>query len=324
MRRREFIAGLGGAAAWPLVACAQQPVLPLVGCLSPFEMPVKQAAAFRRGLAQIGFVDSRSVAIEYHNWQNDSTRLQQLAADLVRRKCAVIVTLSSAPAARAVMAATSTIPIVFTTATDPVQTGLVKSLNRPGGNVTGLTERNVEITPKRLELLKLLIPGASRFAALVDPAAVAVEAVVAELQAAASAHRWQLEVFSAGPIGEVETVYSAVEHQRIDAVVVINSSRFFSLREELAALSLRFKVPAIYWDRGLVEAGGLLSYGVDTVALTNQAGIYTGRILKGEKPTDLPVQQATTFELIINLKTAKALGLAVPPNFLALADEVIE
>jgi putative tryptophan/tyrosine transport system substrate-binding protein len=323
MRRREFIAGLGSAAAWPVVARAQQPTLPVVGFLSPFEVP-NSMAAFHRGLAQIGFVESRNVTIEYHNWQNDSSRLPKLAADLVRRKCAVIVTVSSAPATRAAMTATSTIPIVFTTATDPVQTGLVVSLNRPGGNVTGFTERNVEVTPKRLELLKLLVPGASRFAALVDPAAVAVESVVAELQTAATARGWQLEVFSAGTMREVETAFSGFGQKRIDAVVVVNSSGFFAAREELAALSLRFKIPAIYWDRGLAEAGGLISYGVNIAALHHQAGVYTGRILKGEKPGELPVQQATTFELLINLKTARQQGLEIPPTLLALADEVID
>jgi putative tryptophan/tyrosine transport system substrate-binding protein len=222
------------------------------------------------------------------------------------------------------MTATSTIPIVFTTGADPVQTGLVSSLNRPGGNVTGFTERNVEVTSKRLEFLKLLVPGAPRFAALVDPAAVGVETVVAELQAAASAHGWQLEAFSAGTIREVETVFSAFEHKRIDAVVVVNSAGFFGSREELAALSLRLKVPAIYWDRSFVEAGGLISYGVNIAALHYQAGVYTGRILKGEKPGELPVQQATTFELVINFKTAKALGLTIPETLLATADEVIQ
>jgi putative tryptophan/tyrosine transport system substrate-binding protein len=222
------------------------------------------------------------------------------------------------------MTATSTIPIVFTTGADPVQTGLVSSLNRPGGNVTGFTERNVEVTSKRLEFLKLLVPGAPRFAALVDPAAVGVETVVAELQAAASAHGWQLEALSAGTIREVETVFSAFEHKRIDAVVVVNSAGFFGSREELAALSLRLKVPAIYWDRSFVEAGGLISYGVNIAPLHYQAGVYTGRILKGEKPGELPVQQATTFELVINFKTAKALGLTIPETLLATADEVIQ
>jgi putative ABC transport system substrate-binding protein len=326
MRRREFIAGLGSTAAvWPLAARAQRPAVPVVGYLSPFapESPNKTLAAFHGGLAEAGFMEGRNVAIEYGYAENDSARLSELAADFVRRRCAVIVTVSSANATRAAMAVTATIPIVFVTALDPVLAGLVASLNRPGGNVTGFTELNVDITPKRLALLQSLLPAASRFAVLVDPGMLNRQSVVTELQAAAAANGLQIEVFTAGAIGEIETIFSGLAQKRI-GLLVANSSGFYSLRREFATLAARYAVPAIYWERGLAEAGGLISYGTNVADLHRQAGIYTGRILKGDKPADLPVQQPTKFELVINLKTAKALGLTIPETLLATADLVIE
>jgi putative ABC transport system substrate-binding protein len=262
------------------------------------------------------------VAIEYRWAEGHFDRLSALAADLVSRKVAVIVTPFSPDATHAAKAATTTIPIIFTTGLDPVQTNLVTSLNRPGGNVTGLTALNSDLGPKQLGLLHQLIPGATRFAVLVDT--TPRDSTVANLQAAASFLGKEIEVLRAGTIDEIDAAFASLVQKRADALLVITSVLFFNRRTQLVTLAARHAVPAIYWTRDFTEASGLMSYGSDVTDQLRQAGIYTGRILKGEKPADLPVMRATKFEFVINLQTAKTLGLIIPPGLLAIADEVIE
>jgi len=326
VKRREFITLLGGAAAaWPLALHAQQPAMPVVGYLylgSPAHT-ARQVAAFRRGLSETGYVEGRNVAIEFRWANSEIDRLPTLAAELVGRRPAAIVTPFSSTATRAAKAATSTIPVVFTTGIDPVEAGFVASLNRPGGNVTGLTAMNSELAPKQLGLLHELIPGAGRLAVLVQPSAYSAS-VLARLQAAASPLGWQIEALHAHTIGDIDAAFASLVEKRAAALLVTTDVLFFNSLAQLVTLAARHAVPAIYWTRDFTEAGGLMSYGADVTDQLRQAGIYTGRILKGEKPADLPVLRATKFEFVINLKTAKELGVKISDNLLSLADEVIE
>jgi putative ABC transport system substrate-binding protein len=327
MRRREVITLLGGAAAaWPLAAHAQQPALPVVGFLnaaSP-QSYAQQLSAFFKGLDVTGYVDGRNVAIEYRWAEGQNDRLPTMAADLVRRQVTVIAATST-PAALAAKAATTTIPIVFETGSDPVQLGLVPNLNRPGGNVTGVTQRNAEVVPKRLELLHDLLPAARVMALLVNPTDPALaETTVREVQAATHILGLELHVLNAGSEGDFDAVFAKLIELRAGGLVIGPDVFFVSWSEQLAALSLRHAVPTIFQGRAFAAAGGLLSYGSDIADSYRLAGNYTGRILKGDKPADLPVQLATKVELYINMKTAKALGIAFPLSLLGRADEVIE
>ncbi len=328
MKRRDFIALLGGAAmAWPLAARAQQATMPVIGFLHSASAAAFAAhlAAFRKGLSEAGYVEDQNVAIEYRWAEGQNDRLPALAAELVRRRVAVIITPGSRPASQAAKAATTTIPIVFSFGTDPVQTGVVASLNRPGGNVTGFSEMAAELAPKRLGIMHELMPGAIRFVLLVEPNVPPPPALITDLHAAASAIGRQAEVlYASGTIRDIDTAIENVGQKRIDAILVNPSARFYDLRAQLATLAGRRAIPAIYWDRAFPDVGGLMSYGSSVEDLFRQVGVYAGRILKGENPGDLPVQQPTKFDLVINLKAARALGLEIPPTLLARADEVIE
>ena len=326
MKRRDLIALLGGTAiALPLAARAQQAASPVIGFLnsaspSLYAGPLR---AFLEGLGETGYVDGRNVVIEYRWAEGQYDRLPALAADLIHRQVAVIAATST-PAALVVKAATTAIPIVFTSASDPVQIGLVASLNRPGGNVTGATQLNVEIGPKRLELAHELVPTATTIALLVNPTSPIVETLVKDLQAASGTLGLQMHVLRASDEREIDDAFAAAVQLGAGALVIASDAFFNSRDEQLGALTLRYKLPTIYQYREFAAAGGLMSYGGSLTDTYRQTGIYTGRILKGDKPGDLPVQQATKVELIINLKTAKALGLTVPLTLLGRADEVIE
>jgi putative ABC transport system substrate-binding protein len=325
-RRREFIAALGGAAvAWPLVAQAQQSTVPVIGFLNSASPALfaHLVRAFHLGLSETGYAEGRNVAIDYRWAENQYNRLSVLVGDLVRRQVAVIVAFPNV-SALAAKSATTTIPIVFVTGSDPVEIGLVASLNRPGGNITGVTSLNVEVGQKRLELLHELVPTTTVIAALVNPTNSNAETLSRDLQAATRALGLQLHVLPASTAGDFDTVFASVVRLRAGALVIGADAFFTSRSELLAALTLRHAVPTIYQTREFALAGGLMSYGGSFTDNFRQVGVYTGRILKGEKPADLPVQQATKVDLIINLKTAKALGLDVPPTLLARADEVIE
>ena len=325
MRRRDFITLVGGGAvAWPLVAHAQQAAMPVIGFLhsgSP-EPNARRLAGFRKGLSDAGLVEGKNVAIEFRWAQGKDDRLPELAADLIRQRVAVIATLSSTTAAVAAKAATSTIPIYFLIADPPVELGLVTSLNRPGGNATGITTLAAELAAKRLSLLRELVPQAASMAALVKPSHPSAKPVTQSLQATARTLGVQLNVLEASSDHEIEAAYAALKPRA--ALLVATDPFFFVRRAQLVALSARHAVPTIYDSREFAEAGGLMSYGPNHVNLWAQAGTYVARILKGEKPSDLPVTQAALFEMVINLKSAKPLGVAVPPSMLALADEVIE
>jgi ABC-type uncharacterized transport system substrate-binding protein len=325
--RREFIMLIGGAAAvWPFAARAQQPAMPVIGFLhsqSPdgFTEPLR---AFRQGLKDTGYVDGENVAIEYRWADNQNDRLPALAAELVRRRVAVIATFA-APAALAAKAATTTIPIVFNSGDDPVRLGLVASLARPGGNLTGINFFVGELAAKRLELLRELVPGAVRVAVLINPAnAGNADATVRDVEAAVRGMALQVEIVKASTSGEIQTAFERLSRERPDALFVAADPLFTVRRVQLANLAARHAIPSSFGVRDIVEAGGLMSYGTNINDAFRQVGVYTGRILKGEKPADLPVVQSSKFELVINLTTARMLGLTVPDKLLVAADEVIE
>jgi putative ABC transport system substrate-binding protein len=324
--RRELLAALGGAAAaWPLAARAQQPAMPLIGVLAsrgPRDEPYL-LVAFRQGLNEAGYVEGQNAAIKYRFAEGQYDRLAGLAADLVSRQVTVIAALGT-PAAPAAKAATSTIPIVFTVGVDPVEAGLITSLSRPGGNLTGVTGLGVELLPKRLELLHELLPGATVVAALINPTTTAAETQSNDLQASARGLGLDLHLLSAGAERDFETAFAKLVQLRAGGLVISNDPFFISRSDQLAALALRHAVPTVFEFRAFVTAGGLMSYGSNLSDLYRLAGVYTGRILKGENPTDLPVQQSTRVELILNLKTARAFGLTVPTALLVRADDVIE
>jgi putative tryptophan/tyrosine transport system substrate-binding protein len=325
--RRAFIAGLGGAAAWPVVARAQQPIIPVIGLLGS-ESPDEWAArirAFQQGLADTGYIDGRNVAIEYRWADGHNDRLPALAADLVDRQVAVIAAPGSSPAALAAKAATSTIPIIFWIGGDAVQLGLVASLNRPQGNLTGVTTLNVVLGPKRLELLHELIPTTSALALLVNPTDPAnVETITRDVQAAAGTLGLKLHVLNASTEHDLEVAFANVIRLQAGGLVVGTDAFFSGHLEQISELAIRHAVPTIYQFREFVAAGGLMSYGGNVIDAFRGVGVYTGRILNGEKPADLPVQQVTKVELYINLKTARTLGLNVPLVLLGRANEVIE
>ena len=326
IRRREFIFTLGSAAvAWPLVARAQQPVMPVVGFLSTTRRDefAGRAAAFREGLKQAGYIEGQNVVIEHRSAEGQyDQQLLALVADLVRRQVALIV--GNTPSALATKAATTTVPIVFVTGGDPVRDGLVASINRPGSNITGVSFMTAELGAKQLGLLRELRPGPARIAVLVDPKWPLTEGLVLELRAAASAVGQQIDVLYVSSDREIEAAFTTLVQRGASALHAGTGSFLSSQRDQIVALAARHRIPAIYNWREAVAAGGLMSYAPNINAAYRQAGIYAGRILKGEKPGDLPVMLPTEFELVINLKTAKALGLDIPPTLLARADEVIE
>ena len=327
MHRRRFIALLAGAIALPCAAAAQQKAMPVIGYLNPTSPGVAApaTAAFRQGLSEAGYVEGRNVAIEYRWAEGKYARLPSLAGELVDRQVAVIVTGGATPTALAAKAATGTIPIVFVLGSDPVQFDLVKSLARPGGNVTGVTVLDVELVPKAFELLYELVPAAATIAVLVNPNNLLVETQVRGSQIAAHNLGVHLLVLNASSQSEIDAAFTTLVEQRADALLVTGEPLFFgTARDQLIALAARHAVPTIYQFRQLTEAGGLISYGTSLADAQRISGVYAGRILRGERPADLPVQQSTKVELVINLKTAQALGLTVPPSILARADEVIE
>jgi putative ABC transport system substrate-binding protein len=326
MRRREFIAGLGSAAAWPVVARAQQEAVPVIGYFSTQSAEVEHqnvTIPFLQGLKEAGYVEGQNVAIERRYAENQMDRLPALVSDLVRRRVAVIVGAGT-PATLAAKAATTTIPIVFATGGDPVALGLVASLNRPGANVTGIANLSAELAPKQLQLLGELIPNAALFGVLADPAAPTTPSMITDLQGAARMLGLKLVVANARTDNDLETAFANLSEQRVGAVLVGGSNLYTRRTGQLAALAARHALPAIYQYREFALAGGLMSYGSSQGYFYHQAGIYTGRILKGEKPANMPVEQPTKLELVINLKTAKALGLTIPETLLATADEVIQ
>jgi putative ABC transport system substrate-binding protein len=327
VKRREFISLIGGAAAaWPLAARAQQAAMPVIGYLSSFPADInpKFTQAFLQGLNDAGFFEGRNLTIEYR-WDEEGRydRLPMMAADLVGRRVAVLFA-SPIPAALAAEAATATIPIVFAIGSDPVETGLVSSLNRPGGNVTGATFLSVELGAKRLELLRDLVPKIASVGLLVNPNNPNAAVQTKEMQAATAALGLQLNVLRAASQSDFDEAFATLVRQRTDALVVSADPFFLSHRDQLVVLATRYSMPAIYYAREFAAAGGLISYASSFADSFRQAATYVGRILKGEKPAELPVLQPTKFDLVINLKTAKAMGLEVPPTLLARADEVIE
>jgi putative ABC transport system substrate-binding protein len=327
MRRREFTSLLGGAAvAWPLAARAQQPALPVIGFIrdGSADAAARYVPAFRKGLNETGYIEGQNVTVEYHWLEGQYDRLPALMADLVCRQVAVIATPGNQPALAA-KAATATIPIVFGVGGDPVRLGLVASLARPGSNATGINFFSQEVTAKRLRLLHDLVPKAVRVAVLVNPAnASVIETTIREVQQAAPTLGLQIQILNASTIGEIDAAFATLARERPDALFVAGDGFFSDRRGQLATLTARQGIPATYTNRNYVAAGGLMSYGTDFVDTYHQVGVYTGRILKGAKPADLPVVQSTKFEFVINLQTARALGIEVPPAVLSIVDEVIE
>jgi putative tryptophan/tyrosine transport system substrate-binding protein len=326
MRRREFIQVIGSAAALPLVARAQQPAMPVVGFIrdGSADGSARFVAAFRKGLSENGYVEGQNVTVEYHWLEGQYDRLPALLADLVHRQVAVIATPGDVPT-RAAKAVTATIPIVFGTGNDPVKLGFVASLARPGGNATGINFFTSEVLTKRLRLLHELVPKAVRVAVLVNPGNTSVvESTLREVQEAAPTIGLQVQILNVSTIGQIDAAFANLERERADALFVAPDAFFLSRRVQLVTLTARDKIPAAYGLREFVEAGGLMSYGTDIANMFHQVGFYTGSILKGAKPAELPVLQSTKFEFVINLTTAKALGLTIPPGVLSIADEVIE
>jgi putative tryptophan/tyrosine transport system substrate-binding protein len=329
MRRRQFITLLGGAAAaWPLAARAQQAAMPVVGFLDQRSPDISMDVylrAFHRGLKDTGYVERENVAIEYRWAENQMDRLPALAAELVRRQVAVIVATGGPPSALAAKATTTTIPIVFDVAQDPVRLGLVASLAQPGGNLTGISFFNTELSAKRLELLREMVPAANRVAVLVNPSSAAnTETTLRDVETAARTIGIQIRVLNASTSREIDAAFATFARERHDALFVGGDGFFTSRRVQLANLASRYAVPATFAVREIAEAGGLMSYGTNIPDSFRQVGVYIGRILKGAKPSDLPVVQATKFELVVNAQTARMLGLTVPPSLLAVADEVVE
>jgi putative tryptophan/tyrosine transport system substrate-binding protein len=328
MRRRDFIKGIfGSAGAWPLAARAQQAAMPIIGFLhsgSP-EQNGQRLAAYLKGLSDAGFVEAKNAAIEFRWAEGHEDRLPAFAADLVRRQVAVIIALFSTPAALAAKAATTTIPIVLTTPADPVALGLIASFNRPGGNVTGFTAMNSELAAKQLGQMRSFLPKAARCYGLVNPTSTLAEPFIGDLQAGAARLGVEVEILRASTGDEIDAAFANLPRQAGSNVLVVSADPFFYFRHaQIIALAAHLAMPAIYDSAAYVEAGGLMSYGADLLDVAERAGTYTGRILKGDKPTDLPFVQSTKYELVINLQTAKTLGLDVPPNLLAIADKVIE
>jgi putative tryptophan/tyrosine transport system substrate-binding protein len=327
VRRREFIALVGGAATWLSAARAQQPALPVIGYLgnSSFDLYKDRLVAFRQGLNETGYVEGRNVSIEFRWAEDHNDRWPALMEDLLGQQVAVIAVAGSTAGAHAAKAATTTIPIVFSIGGDPIQLGLVASLNRPGGNLTGVTVLNVEVGPKRLELLRELLPAAPRFAVLVNPTnPIQTESETRNIQVAARTLGLQVHVLNASNTSEIDTAFATLDQQGATALVLGADGFFLGWRQHIVALAARYSIPTIYDRRDFAAAGGLMSYGTSITDAHRHVGRYTGRILNGEKPADLPVMQSVKFELVINLKTAKALGITVPPSLLARADEVIE
>jgi putative ABC transport system substrate-binding protein len=326
VKRRTFIAGLGSAAAWPLAARAQQPALPVIGFVNggSADASAGVVAAFRKGLGETGYVEGQNVTVEYHWLEGQYDRLPALMADLVRRRVAVIVTPGSQPSSIAAKAATATIPLVFGVVDDPVKLGLVASLARPGGNATGINSFSAEVVAKRLALLHELVPKAVRVAVLFNPAnAATAETTLRDVQEAARSLGLQIHVLNASTSSEIDAAFAAIARERPDALFVAPDA-FLGTRVQISALAARGRIPAAYSTRDEVIAGGLMSYGTDNPGRFHQTGVYAGKILSGAKPADLPVLQPTKFEFVLNLKTAKALGLDIPPGLLAIVDEVIE
>lgn len=326
MDRRTFIGSVaGGILAVPLTARAQQPAMPVIGFLGSTSPNARNTAAFRQGLREAGFVEGQSVAIEYRWAEGRFDRLPELATDLVRRRVSVIAVPGSTTAALAAKAATGTIPIVFGVSEDPVKFGLVASLARPNGNATGINYFTTEIVAKRLGLLRELLPRAARVAVLLNPANVTnAQMTLREVEAAARAMALQIQIFNASTSSEIESAFAALVRWRPDAVFVAPDSFYNTRREQLSKLAAHHAIPAVYSVRNYVEAGGLMSYGPDIAEMVQRVGAYTGKILNGKRPEDLPVEQVAKFELSINLKTAKALGLTIPPSLLLRADYVIQ
>jgi putative ABC transport system substrate-binding protein len=326
MRRREFIALVGSAATWPLAARAQRPGMPLIGFLhsaSP-EPYASQVNAFRQSLKETGYVEGQNVAIEYRWAENQIARLPTLAAELANRQVSVIVAGGSPVAALAAKSATTTIPIVFMNAADPVGIGLVASFNRPGGNVTGVTLLSAELVSKRLGILRDLLPSVRRIAMLVNPTRPGVDVQKAQMQEAAQAIGWALQILEASSERDFDAVFEAVASQQDNALILAPDALFLAQRIQIAELAIRYKVATMYELHEFVEAGGLISYGASAVDLYRQGGTLTGQILMGKKPADLPVLQPTKFDLTINMKTARALGLTISSGLLSIADELIE
>jgi putative ABC transport system substrate-binding protein len=328
MTRRDFITLLGGAAAWPLAARAQQPVMPVIAFISgrSADASARYVAAFRKGLNETGYVEGKSVVVEYNWLEGHYDRLPALLTDLIGRRVAVLTTPGSTPSAIAAKAATSTIPIVFSVAQDPVKLGLVNSLAHPGGNATGINFFAQEVAGKRLALLHDLVPKAVNVAVLINPAnASSAEYNFRQVQQAAPSFGMKIQqVLKASTVAEIDAVFATLERERPDALFVAGDGFFDTRAGQIAGLTARAKIPAAYQQRENVEAGGLMSYGTDFADMYRQVGVYAGSILKGAKPIDMPVQQATKFEFVINLQTARGLSIEVPPTLLALADGVIE